>query len=154
VRRAAQAQVAEWSTTAEREVDSPPERVWARAYADPSAWPAWNPEIESASLDGPLGPHAVARIRFRTGARMRFKVVEYEEGRLFTDEARLPGARMGHRHVLEPHGTGGSRLRNTIYVRGPLAALWARVLGRRAAAALPASQEAIGRLVASPEPGA
>ena len=141
----------EWSTTSEHRTDLPAEAIWARAYADAAAWPVWNPGISAAVLHGPLALGARARIRFRTGARMTFTVVEHDDGRLFTDEARLPLARMGHRHELEPAGDG-TRLRNTIYVRGPLAWLWARVLGRRAAAALPASQEAIVALARAQPP--
>jgi hypothetical protein len=136
----------EWSTTAVHEADADARAVWDRAYADPSAYPRWNPELAEASLDGPLAFGATIRIRFTTGLRLRFRVVEFEEGRLFTDEARLPLARLGHRHVVDPRPGGGATLTNTIYVRGPLATLWARVVGRRAAAALPAGQRAIEAL--------
>ena len=62
---------------------------------------------------------------------------------LFTDEARLPGARMGHRHSIEPAPEGGSRLTNTIYIDGPLAGLWRRILGPAAARTLPGAQREI-----------
>ena len=134
-----------WSTTSTLEADVPPERIWERCYADARAWPEWNPELAVASLDGPFETGAVARVRFRTGLRLRFRLVEVEAPRLFTDEARLPGARMGHRHMLEPSGAG-TRLVNTIYIEGPLAALWSRVMGGRAARALPESQRRIVEL--------
>ena len=147
--------MAEWEFTAEREAGAPAQAIWERAYADASAWPRWNPEIADARLAQPLALGATARIRFRNGARMRFRVVEHEHGRLFTDEARLPLARMGHRHLLEPLADGRTRLLNTIYIRGPLAGLWARLLGAKAAAALPESQKAIERLAtAAHEPTA
>jgi hypothetical protein len=91
----------------------------------------------------------VVRIIFRTGLRLHFHVVEYEEGRLFTDEARLPGARMAHRHLVEPVGEAGSRLTNTIYIEGPAAGLWRRILGPAAARALPDAQRAIVGLAES-----
>jgi hypothetical protein len=134
-----------WETTSEFEADVPPSAVWHDTYADASAWPRWNSEIRSAELDQPLALGATARIVFRTGLRLRFRVVEYEEGRLFTDEARLPGARMGHRHLIEPNGEG-SRLVNTIYVEGALAPLWHRVLGPAAARTLPDAQRAVVEL--------
>jgi hypothetical protein len=65
---------------------------------------------------------------------------------VFTDESRLPGARMGHRHLVEPAGEGGSRLTNTIYIEGPLAGLWRRILGPAAARTLPDAQREIARL--------
>ena len=68
-------------------------------------------------------------MRFRTGLRLRFTLTEVEPERVFTDESRLPGARMGHRHELQPLPArdgepAGVRLVNTIYIRGPLARLW------------------------------
>lgn len=134
-----------WETTSELEADVAPAAVWREAYVDAGAWPQWNSEIRSAKLDGPLALGASARIVFRTGLRLRFRVVEYEEGRLFTDESRLPGARMGHRHLIEPRGNG-TRLVNTIYIEGALASLWRRVLGPAAARALPEAQQAVVEL--------
>jgi hypothetical protein len=135
--------VGAWETTASLTTDRPRAAIWAAAYADTAAWPAWNPEIATVRLDGPLALGAHAAIRFRTGLRLRFTVVAFEDGVSFTDEARLPGARMGHHHRLESLPGGGTRLENTIYLRGPLSALWVRLAGRRASRALPAGQRAI-----------
>lgn len=135
-----------WETTSTHEGAASPAEAWEKAYADAGAWPQWNAELKSAKLDGPLRLGATAKIVFKTGLRLRFKVVEFEDGRLFTDESRLPGARMGHRHLVEPAPNGGSRLTNTIYIEGPLAGLWRRVLGPRATKALPAAQRLIATL--------
>lgn len=137
-----------WETASRLEADLDPARVWRRAYLDAAAWPEWNAEIKRASLDQPLGLGAAARIVFRSGLRLRFEVVEHEDGRLFTDEARLPGARMGHRHLVEASG-GGCRLTNTIYIEGPAAALWRRILGPAAARSLPGAQHAIVALAST-----
>jgi uncharacterized protein YndB with AHSA1/START domain len=120
--------------------------VWERCYADPAAWPEWNRELASARLDGPFEVGTVARVRFRRGPRLRLRVVEVDPPHVFTDEARLPGARMGHRHALEPTPTG-TRMRNTIYFAGPLGAVWARVMGKRAAAALSEGQRRMAEIV-------
>lgn len=135
-----------WETTSSLEAEVPPAAVWDEAYRDAAAWPRWNAELKSARLDGPLALGAEARIVFRTGLRLRFRVVEFEDGRLFTDEARLPGARMGHRHQVEPTASG-ARLTNTIYIDGPLAGLWRRILGPAAARALPEAQRAVVELI-------
>jgi hypothetical protein len=132
-----------WETTSTLEANVDPGAIWEKAYANAGAWPKWNAEIKSANLDGPLALGATVRIVFRTGLRLRFHVVEYEQGRLFTDEARLAGARMGHRHLVEPTDGGGSHLTNTIYIEGTLAPLWRRIMGPRAANALPDAQRAV-----------
>ncbi len=135
-----------WETTSTLEAGVTPASIWKRAYADADAWPKWNAEIKRASLDGPLALGATARIAFNTGLRLRFHVVEFKDGHLFTDESRLPGARMGHRHLIEPTENGGSRLTNTIYIEGPLAPLWRRIMGPAAARALPGAQQAVVEL--------
>jgi hypothetical protein len=138
-----------WETTSTLEADASPAAVWERAYADADAWPKWNAEIKRADLDGPLALGATARIVFRTGLRLRFNVIEYDQGHLFTDESHLPGARMGHRHLIEPTAGEGSRLTNTIYVEGAMAPLWRRILGPAAARTLPGAQRAIVDLARS-----
>jgi Polyketide cyclase / dehydrase and lipid transport len=138
-----------WETESELRADVEPAAVWSRAYADVEAWPRWNRELKRAHLDRPLSLGATARIVFRTGLRLRFRVIEFEDGRLFTDQARLPGARMGHRHLVEGSGSGGSRLVNTIYIEGPLTGLWRRILGPAAARALPGAQRAVVELSAT-----
>lgn len=139
-----------WETTSTLEAAVPTAAIWERAYAGAGAWPRWNAEIKRASLDGPLALGAKAKIVFRTGLRLRFEVVEFEDGRLFTDESRLPGARMGHRHLVEPTASGESKLTNTIYIEGPLAPLWRRILGPAAARALPGAQRAVTELAEAP----
>jgi hypothetical protein len=135
--------VSRWETTSTLEAGVTPASIWEAAYADAAAWPRWNAEIKRASLDGPLALDASAKIVFGTGLRLRFRVVEFEDGRLFTDESRLPGARMGHRHLVEPTESGGSLLTNTIYIEGPLAPLWRRIMGPAAARTLPGAQRAV-----------
>lgn len=138
-----------WETTSTLETAAPPAAIWENAYAQPDDWPKWNQELKRATLDGPLRGGAEARIIFRTGLRLRFLVTEFEDGRLFTDEARLPGARIGHRHLIEPVADGGSRLTNTIYIDGPLAGLWRRILGPAATRTLPDAQRGIVDLARS-----
>ena len=137
-----------WETTSTLEAEVAPAAVWDTAYRAAAAWPRWNAELKSARLDGPLAQNAEARSVFRTGLRLRFRVVEFEDGRLFTDEARLPGARMGHRHLVEPT-VAGARLTNTIYIDGPLAGLWRRVLGPAAVRTLSDAQRAVVALARS-----
>ena len=122
--------------------------LWSRAYADPRSWPKWNGALASAELEGPFQAGSRVRVRFRSGLRLRFELVEVEPERLFTDESRLPGARMGHRHAIEPI-TGGVRLSNTIYIAGPLSSLWSLILGAQAKRGLAGWQQRAADLARS-----
>ena len=120
-----------WEAAASIETTASPAAVWA-LWEDPKRWPEWNKDIASvADFDQPLALGGTARVRLKGSLPMQFHITALESRRLFTDEARLPGARMGHEHHLEPLPDGGARIGNRLYIRGPLERLYAAVLGRR-----------------------
>ena len=45
-------------------IAAPPETVWA-VISDIAAWPAWNPDVKSATFDGPL--EAGSEFRWKSG---------------------------------------------------------------------------------------
>ena len=106
-----------------------PAAVWA-LWSDPARWPDWNDQLESAELEGELAVGQTARVKFRRGGRMQFRIVALEPERVFTDEARLPGARLGHEHRLQPSG-GGVEITHRLYVAGPLSGPFSLLLGRK-----------------------
>jgi hypothetical protein len=129
-----------WSTTSTLDVPGlTAAAIWEYAYADAAAWPRWNGALAAATLDGPLAAGTRVRVRFRTGLRLRFVLTEVHPGCSFTDESRLPYARMGHCHQLEDIPTG-VRLTNTISIDGPMAGAWALILGPQARRGLPGWQ--------------
>ena len=106
-----------------------PEAIWA-LWADPARWPDWNDQLESAELHGNLAVGTEATIKFKRGGKMRFTVVELEPGRLFTDEAKLPGCRFGHEHRVEP-APGGAEITHRLYLKGPTSGAFSRLFGRK-----------------------
>ena len=110
-------------------IGAPPEAVWA-LWADASRWPEWNDQLESGELHGDLAVGIEATVKFKRGGKMVFKVVELEPGRLFVDEAKLPGCRFGHEHRVEPSG-GGSEITHRLYLKGPTSGAFSRLFGRK-----------------------
>lgn len=106
-----------------------PAAVWA-LWANPARWPDWNGDIARAELDGSFERGSTARIEFRRSGTLRFTITELEHERVFLDEARLPGARMGHEHRIEPKDDG-IEISNRLYIDGPAERLYAFALGRR-----------------------
>jgi hypothetical protein len=99
-------------------------------WADPARWSEWNEQIERAELDGELRVGARARVKFRRGGTVRFEVTALEPERLFVDEARFPGARLGHEHRIDAAGSV-VEVTHRLYVEGPLSGFWALMLGRK-----------------------
>jgi len=109
-------------------LDAPPETVWA-LWADAGRWPEWNVELESGELDGDLAVGTDATVKFKRGGKMRLTVVELEPGRLFTNEAKLPGCRFGHEHRVEPAG-GGCEITHRLYLKGLTSGAFSFMFGR------------------------
>jgi uncharacterized protein YndB with AHSA1/START domain len=110
---------------------SPASAVWAR-WVRPERWPDWDARYDEAELlgDGDLREGSEVRVKMRKGGSTRQRVLELEPGTLLVTEYALPGARVGHEHVVEPRGPG-SEVTHRLYVDGPLSGLWALMLGRK-----------------------
>ena len=118
-----------WEATHTDSSSASPAAVWA-LWSDPGRWPEWNDQVESAELEGELAVGEKLRVKLRRGGRMQFEIVALEPERLFVQEARLPGARLGHEHRVKPKGKG-SEITHRTYVRGPSSGLFALLLGRK-----------------------
>jgi hypothetical protein len=70
------------------------------------------------------------RVKLRKGGTLRQRVAAFEPGRRLVTEYRLPGARVGHEHMVEQRGSG-SAVTHRLYVAGPLSGFWALMLGRK-----------------------
>lgn len=122
-----------------------PHRFFAR-WIDHSTWSEWSPDTEWARVDGAVRQGATGALKPRGGPRISFVVAEYEADRRYTDESRFPGARLTFRHTVDPDGAG-SRVAAEVWLHGPLAAVWARVLGRGFRTSVPDDLRRLVRLV-------
>lgn len=110
---------------------SPASAVWAR-WAKPERWPDWDARYQDAELitEGGLREGSEVRVKMRKGGSTRQRVLALEPGRRLVTEYALPGARVGHDHLVESRGPG-SEVTHRLYVDGPLSGLWALMLGRK-----------------------
>lgn len=138
-----------------------PKEVWRR-WTDVENWPAGDPRVIKARLNGPLTKGAIGWIQPKYGLKTPFKLVEVDRQKMrFTLETKLPLAvldlahsldRPEHREneheplaVLDPDAWV---LTHTLTITGPLARLWDRILGRSFAKGLPTVLDTIVRAAA------
>jgi len=124
-------------TIAEARVSSAalPSAFFAR-WADMATWPEWNTDTEWARLDGPFAAGSTGVLKPRGGPKVKFVIAALVAGREFTDVSMLAGARLTFRHLIEPVPGGGSTVRVTVTLAGPLGWFWNLVLGKGLKASL------------------
>jgi hypothetical protein len=108
---------------------SPASSVWAK-WAKPARWSEWDARVQGAETDGELTEGAQVKVKLRKGGTVRQRVAELEPGRRLVTEYAIPGARVGHEHVVEQRGPS-AEITHRLYVEGPLSGMWALMLGRK-----------------------
>ncbi len=113
----------------ENRSNAPASAVWAR-WVKPERWPEWDPRLRSAAAKETLAEGVEVRVRMKRGGTVRQRVTAFEDGSRLVTEYSLPGARVGHEHLVEARGPGCS-VTHRLYVDGPMSWLWTMMLGRR-----------------------
>lgn len=125
-----------------------PENIWA-LWADVPGYKEWDEAIVWAKLKGEFKVGTRGELKPKGGFSAVFTITEMKTGRSFTYLTPLPFARLQFHHAMEPTDMG-TRLTHRIEVKGPLAWVWARVLGPKARAHLPVAMRKLARLAERP----
>jgi uncharacterized protein YndB with AHSA1/START domain len=111
-------------SAAEGLIDAPIERVWA-VLTEIDEWPAWNPDVRSASLEGPVSEGSTFRWKAGPGS-ISSRIAYVDRPRLIAWTGKTLGIRAVHVWRLEEQD-GRTRVRSEESYDGPVA----RVLRRR-----------------------
>jgi uncharacterized protein YndB with AHSA1/START domain len=125
-------------------VTTPPETLF-QAITHISHWPRWDEGVESTEHDGALAPGTRFVLKPRGGPRVSMSIEEAEAPSRFSDLSHLPLATMRTVHEFLPAPEGGTRIRVTVEVFGPLGFLWDRLVARNHAAGAEAQTRAFVR---------
>ena len=123
------------------DVDATPARVFA-LWADAAGWPRWDPDLETASLDGPFARGSRGTLKPRGGPRTRIELVDVVEPESFTAVSRLPGCRMVFEHRVSSL-PGGCRVTHAVRFEGPLAFAFRRLIGPSIRRGLPGTMNGL-----------
>ena len=104
-----------------------PDAYFAR-WIQHETWPEWSPDTRWARVDGPVAVGASGVLKPRGGPRVKFVISSCVPGQEYTDTTLLPGARLVFQHTVELVAQG-SELGVRVTIEGPLAFLWAKVMG-------------------------
>jgi hypothetical protein len=93
-----------------------------------ATWPEWNADTEWVRLDGPFATGSTGALKPKGGPKVKFTIGSLVPERRFVDVSHLVGAKLTFDHVVEPRESG-CEVRVAVTLAGPLARLWARILG-------------------------
>ena len=113
--------------------------LWA-VWTDVNQWHSWQPDIDSATLDGAFVSGAVLRFKPKGGPLIPITLTQVEPERLFVDLTKFPGAKMLDDHEIIPRGES-LEIKTTIRLSGPLAWLWRRLVVNDIVRGLPAQTD-------------
>lgn len=123
-----------------------PQAVYA-LWADVNNWHTFDDGIEWAKLNGPFAEGATYTIKPKGGPKVKATVVTDQPPTRFIDVSHLWGAKLRFDHTITTtEGISTVEIINTI--DGPLAWLWAKILGKDQQADL---ERSVQKLVATAE---
>jgi hypothetical protein len=118
-----------WTIEAVGESPAEPHAVFAR-YADPDTWNTWGHNATWARSDGPLVEGGTVHVRANYGKVYPCLVRRLEPDRALELIVRPPGMTIVNGYEVEPLPGGGSRIRHSFAIEGPMGTL-ARLIGLR-----------------------
>lgn len=116
-------------------------RIW-HIWQDVAHWNTWDHGIEFSTIDGPFETGTTGTLKPKGGPLVRTKLTQVEPLKSFVDESKLFLAKIIVSHYLTE--SNGKRLvTHQIEMTGPLAFLFAYLIGRTMKKNLPQEMQAM-----------
>ncbi len=109
--------------------------IWA-LWTDVATWPAWDTELQAATIVGAFKKGAKGTLIPKSGAKSKFVVTELVEGQHYTFVTFLPLARLEITRQLSTK-SGATTFIHRVRFVGPLGKLFAWIFGAHFRKALP-----------------
>lgn len=123
------------------ETKAPASRVWG-LWEDVENWNTWDHGIEFSHIDGPFKTGTLGTLKPKGGPLVHTKLTHVDHMKSFVDESKLPGARIIMSHALT-ESAGKLLVTHQIEMKGPLAFLFAYLIGRTMKKNLPVEMRAL-----------
>jgi uncharacterized protein YndB with AHSA1/START domain len=109
-----------WASEHSVETSAAPEKIW-RIWAEVTAWPEWNGDIERIELIGPFAAGSRILMTPIGGEPVELRIAEAEEPELFIDEADLGEIVVRTIHQARRVDADSARVTYRMEITGPAA---------------------------------
>ena len=123
-----------------------PQTIW-RFWSDVDHWNTWDSDIEWSKSDGPFQLGQTGKLKPKGGPVVKTKITECTPNKSFSDSSKLFLATIHFDHSIE-QTKDGNIIKTKIMMAGPLAWLFAKLMGKSLAAGL---EPSIRNLIAQAE---
>lgn len=123
------------------ETSATPEAIWT-IWEDVANWNTWDHGIEFSTIDGPFQKGTTGTLKPQGGPLVYTKLTCVEHLKCFVDESKLPLARIIVSHFMTT-SKGKTQVTHQIEMDGPLAFLFAFLIGRKMKKNLPQEMRAM-----------
>lgn len=124
-----------------------PEAFFAR-WVDCNGWPEWSPDTEWVRLEGPVQLGARGVLKPKGGPKVKFFISALSKNHQYADTSVFPGARLVFDHTVTREGDR-TKLQARVTLAGPLARVWALILGTGFKVSVQADLDRLVRIVES-----
>lgn len=118
-----------------------PKAIW-HIWEDVANWNTWDDGIEFSTSNGPFAEGTTGTLKPKGGPLVHTKLTCVEPMKKFVDESKLPLARIIVSHFMTEE-EGKTYVTHQIEMKGPLAFLFAIVIGRNMKKNLPDEMKAM-----------
>ncbi|WP_298337271.1 SRPBCC family protein [Ferrimicrobium sp.] len=127
-----------------------PSAIFAR-WVDHATWAEWDTDTEWVRLMGPVATGTRGVMKSKGAPKTKFVISACIPDHEYADTTKLFGATLVFAHWVEPdEDNRGSRLDVAVTIEGPLAFVWARILGPGFKRSVGASLDRLVALVEAP----
>ena len=123
------------------ETTASPEEIWD-IWQDVSNWNTWDHGIEYSTINGPFRKGTTGTLKPKGGPLVHTKLTAVEPMKMFIDESKLPLARIIVSHFMNV-SNGKTQVTHQIEMNGPLAFVFAFLIGRTMKKNLPQEMKAM-----------
>jgi len=132
------------------ETSASPAAVW-KIWSDTSTWPAWNPDVQSMTLNGPFATGTSGTMKTKQGTR-QVQLTEVVPGRSFRLETTvIPLTRFAFECQVVAGPAGKTTISQGIRVGGPLGGVVGGMMGPQIANTFPPLLQGLARKAESSE---
>jgi hypothetical protein len=126
------------------------ETFW-RIWTDVKNWPKWDTPLREARLEGKLEQGAKGKLTTQNGQVSSFTISDFKVMQHYTFTTQLPGARLVVKRYITNEAANAFQFTHHVSLEGPLAFLFAGLLGKGFMKALPPVMENLKRIAENSE---